>query len=239
MTPTPEEQALIDAYIDKELDHDDAVRAKQLLEERADLRSYADQQRRLKERLDAAFSPIANAEIPPRLIDAAQRSPMPIGAASQPSAWASIRHLLPIAAAVVFSLALGLFLGRTSTSSVIGVGRDGAAVAQGPLARALTTQLAADPGTIAIGLSFHNKDGAMCRTFASPSLAGIACRKANTWLITDLATGDGPIPDPAKFQTTGAPLPQHLRDRIKDMIRGDVLDAAAERAARDRGWRSQ
>jgi hypothetical protein len=58
-------------------------------------------------------------------------------------------------------------------------------------------------------------------------------------MITDLTKSAALRNDPSKFQTAGTALPQHLRDRVKAMMQGDVLDAAGERAARDRSWQPQ
>jgi len=242
MSATPEELAMVDAYIDKELDGPDAERVAKLIAERTELRSYADQQRRLKAQLDAAFSSVVSADPPTHLVDAVRRSPMPVATtkAQRASMPAPLRHALPIAAAVLLSLGLGLYLGQSTSRSIVGAGSDGIARAQGALASALTSQLAADDqGAIAVGLSFRSKDNGLCRTFVTTAHAGIACRDAIGWAITDLTRSEGQGNDPTKFQTAGAPLPQVLRDRVKAMIDGDVFDAAAERAARDRDWRSQ
>jgi hypothetical protein len=244
MSPTPEELAMIDAFIDKELDGPEAERIARAIEGRADLKAYAERQRRLKARLDDAFADLAVASAPESLINAVRRSPMSIAGGRSPrdpitaQAW----RALPIAAAVLLSLGVGLYLGNGASRSLIGIGADGTATADGALAAALTSQLAADDRQpVAIGLSFQSKDGRMCRTFATRSagegLAGIACRRSGGWAIVGLADIEGASTDPAKFNTAGAALPQSLRDRVGTMIKGEVFDASQERAARDRSWR--
>src|SRR5260221_7518690 len=76
-------------------------------------------------------------------------------------------------------LAAGLFLGRVvlpvSPQGLI-AGSDAAMVAQGPLDRALTDQLASaqGEGPIRIGLSFRSRDNHLCRTFQAAADGGLA-----------------------------------------------------------------
>ena len=246
MSATPDELAMIDAFIDRELDGPDAERIARAIEERADLKAYADRQRGLKARLDEAFAEASASPVPKDLIDLVRRSPMPVtgGYRARDQVTAQAWRALPIAAAILISLGLGLYLGNGPTSGLIGIDGNGTITANGALATALATQLAADDQhSISIGLSFRAKDGQMCRTFAArggaQGLAGIACRGNNGWTIAGLASAEGAFADPSKFQTAGAALPQSLRDRVKAMISGDVLNTAEERAARERGWRAQ
>ena len=109
---------------------------------------------------------------------------------------------------------------------------NGTLVAAGPLARALDTQLAsnqpADAG-VRIGLSFRDKQGRLCRSFEGAALSGIGCREDGRWALERALRGEGRRD--YRQASSGA-----LAADVAAMLAGDPFDAAAERAARDRGW---
>jgi hypothetical protein len=113
----------------------------------------------------------------------------------------------------------------------------GELIARGGLEKALTTQLASEGGAVKVGLSFKAKDGRYCRTFQSAAdrLAGLACRHDGRWLA-QTTTGWAPQAA-ADYRTAASAVPPAILAAVDAMSSGEVLDAAAERAARDRGWK--
>jgi hypothetical protein len=113
----------------------------------------------------------------------------------------------------------------------------GALVAQGPLAGALDYQLAsAQPAgaPTRIGLSFAAADGRLCRTFDSAALSGIACLGEAGWQLVMTAAGaQAPGGD---YRQAASGNPQVLA-AAQELMAGEPFDAAAERRARDSGWR--
>jgi hypothetical protein len=149
----------------------------------------------------------------------------------------SPRHWLAVAGALAAGLvagALGWQQLEPSPKLVMLVAGDGALVARGRLVDALGEQLAS-PGPaesgVRIGVTFVSKDGSYCRSFVVDTSAGLACRGDGRWTIPVLAQApagaaylDGSVPPPA------------VQAAIDARIVGATLDAAAERAAQQRGW---
>ena len=134
-------------------------------------------------------------------------------------------------------LALGVLAGRLLWPQQGPlVARGGALVAHGDLDKALTTRLAADGGALRVGLTFRARDGGYCRTFESAAdhLAGLACRRDGRWAVRVTSAWS---PEPATgYRTAASSTPPAVLAAVDATIAGDALDAAAERAARDRGW---
>jgi hypothetical protein len=111
-------------------------------------------------------------------------------------------------------------------------------VARGELAWALTGQLASDPGTgaVHVGSSFRNRSGAYCRTFRlqhEAPFAGLACRVGEDWQLQLLAAATPVEGDAGE----SAAMPMTVLQAVDAAIDGEPLDAPAEIAARDAGWR--
>ena len=147
---------------------------------------------------------------------------------------AEMREWGAIAASTVLGVVLGV--GVMSANAPMIAPADGGLAARGALARALDTQLAADQaGAVRIGLSFERADGGYCRTFdlAADNTSGLACREGEDWRIALTARSPGG----GELRQAGA-TPEILA-AVDAIIEGDVLDAEAERAARDANWRDQ
>lgn len=169
------------------------------------------------------------------MVRAARNGPLPPPPPVKP-AW-TIRHWSALAAALVLGTLAGGFgwrawQGEAELASLSGA--DGALVAQGRLASALSAQLASPgpSGRVRIGISFLAKDGKYCRSFVMDTTAGLACRDGGQWKIPVLAQGAAGA---AWMDGTG--LPPAVLDAIDLRIDGTPLGAAAERAAHARGWR--
>jgi hypothetical protein len=102
----------------------------------------------------------------------------------------------------------------------------------------LTTQLASQTGPIKLGLTFRTAAGRYCRTFqiAADRLAGLACREPGGWTLQATARM-APEQAQAEYRTAGSDTPGAVLAAVDGLIAGDPLDAAAERAARDSGWK--
>ena len=156
------------AYVDGELDA--AARAAFEAEMAADpaLAAEVALHRGLAARVGAAYAPILDEPVPAQLVAmaSAANDARPGWMRLGPPAWA----------AMAACLVVGVLAGRLAWPQPGPlVARDGALTARGELAGALTTQLAAEPGVVKVGLSFRAADGRYCRTFQSARerLAGL------------------------------------------------------------------
>ncbi len=236
------------AFIDGQLSAEEASRIEAALKDRPELRGYVERQWALRRSMKEAFSAVLDEPVPDRLMTALSRAPVSrqwsvrqAFARFGSSPGFLLKFGLPAA------LACGLVLGVAIGPQILGSGsleqRNGALVAQGALANALSTRLASETANsdLRVGVSFRAKDGRDCRSFQSDgaqgALAGIACRDPHAWSIVMLANAEKQ--DRANYQTAGSTMPDGIRNAISGMMSGVPFDAAAERAARDRGWTSR
>ena len=113
------------------------------------------------------------------------------------------------------------------------------AVADSGLVRVLDTGLAADGADAqgrAVGLTFRNAEGNWCRTFTATQdqVAGLVCRQGDAWRLQALAPVGAPG---AEIRTASSDTPAVVLAAVDTTIAGDAADTAAERRARDDGWR--
>ncbi len=218
----------IAAYVDGELEPAARARFEAELARDPSLAEEVAAQRRLRARLGAIYDPILAESVPLNLAMAA-------AAANDPPAR---RFGLAHWGAVAASLAAGLLVGRMAVPPPQGplTADNGALTARGKLAQALDQRLAADAGPIRIGLSFRANDGRYCRTFQSvrDGLAGLACRDQDRWRIHTVTAW---VPAKADYRTAASETPPEILTAVDALITGQALDAAAERAARARGWK--
>jgi hypothetical protein len=214
------------AYVDGELD---AAHRKAFEAEMAGDPSLAAEvaaHRDLRGRLADAYGPVADEPVPLRLTLAAE-------AAND----APPRRLNLAWAGMAACLVVGVLAGRYALAPKPAVGVGTELAARSGLARALEGQLAQQPGTVRIGLTFRGRDGRYCRTFQSRrhQLAGLACRADDSWRVRT-ATRWAPNGSP-DYRTAASDTPPEVLAAVDQALSGEVLDAAQERAARDRGWR--
>jgi hypothetical protein len=195
----------------------------------------------------AAFAPIVEEAVPARLAAVRPEPVADLGAAravrgaaaSTPRHWSWLEW-----GGMAASLAVGVLAGSVLLKSggeaqlALAAGADGALVAQGALAEALSQQLAGSGqggGKVAIGVSFVARDGVLCRSFAMGASAGLACRTGERWTLPVLAAV---VPGAeGDYRQAGGAMPAAVLDAIDARIAGATLDAQAEHAARQRGWR--
>ena len=246
------------AYVDGELDAAARAGFEAALAADAGLRAAVARERALRATLAAAYDPVLDEPLPTALqavlappAAAAAVVDLAAARAARQPALPTRRWHWPEWGAMAACLALGIALGiwglPLAPGGHDGVGTvarraDGALVAQGALERVLTASLAADvPGApgIAAGLSFKAREGYYCRSFAiegAPALAGLACRDDGAWQVRALMPGTAAAVSPGGYRMAATALPPALLQLVDTLRDGDMFDAAAERAARDRGW---
>ena len=209
--------------------------------------------RDLRTKLSQAFSDVLAEPPPLRLIAAAVGSPAPEVAAAPAAPVVDLaavrgarRRVWPVAGLMAACLAAGLALGvgfrpRESVPTV--TVRDGALVAQGPLADALEYHLASEQARdapIRIGISFPSRTREYCRTFVinrGETTAGVACRGPAAWKVR-MAVPAPSLPRAGEYRTAGSDTPPEVLRMVDDLSAGPPLDVAAESLVRMRQWQN-
>lgn len=226
------------AYADGELDAALRVEIEAEMARDLEIARAVERHRALAARLRGAYDGVLAEPVPARLAALVEKQTraavLPARRASRPgglrpAAWYAM------AASIVAAVIVGLLLARAPAGPYEDT-RDGL-VARGLLQQALDTQLASAPGggPVRIGTSFRRGDGAYCRTFTYDQKdAGLACRSDGDWKIVALAGAEAPDGE----VRTAASMPAEVLRAVDAAIAGEALDAAAEAAARDSGWRT-
>ncbi|WP_336957906.1 anti-sigma factor [Sphingobium aquiterrae] len=229
------------AYADGELDELNRRRVDQAAAADPALAERLAQHIALRDRLARHYAPLAQAPVPDRfaaLLTAHEGSDEAVVdlATERAKRRPVARHWM-MGGALAASLVIGLMLGRGMGGDAGPVGMaDGRMTAQGPLADALDSQLAsAQQGgaPYRMGISFRAKDGAWCRSFDGAALAGVACRDGAAWRLEQAVPGRSQATD-YRQAASGDP---RVMATVEALIAGDAADAAAERQARDAGWK--
>lgn len=217
----------VTSYVDGELDGEALAAFERRLAADPALQAEVTRHHRLRRRLSATFDPVLHEPVPLRL-DLAARA----------ANTRQVRWRAPQWAAMAACLLAGVVIGRAALAPVGPLTeRDGALVARGALGAALEEGLASEPGPIRIGVTFRDDGGRWCRTFESAPdrLAGLACRKSGRWTAEAIAAW---TPGPHdRYRTAGSETPASVLAAVDASISGSPVDAVAERAARDRGWK--
>lgn len=229
------DRATITAYVDGELDLVSAKRVEKAMAEDAGLAKAVEAERTLRARLSAHFDPVGEEPVPDRLSALLSGNVSNLEEHRNAKAARWYQPSVMQWGAIAASLVIGLMIGGTALNRDTGYVRDdgGVLVASGKLADALHNQLASTQGTnpeVRIGTSFAAKDGGYCRTFESASLDGIACRASKDWQLKQTLSGNGA--SAYRQASAGA-----LAEAAAAMMAGEPMDAAAEKAAADKGWR--
>ena len=223
------------AFADGELNEAERAEVQRALDADPTLRAQLESQRRLRAAISAAFDPIAQEPAPASLAAAVQAPSNVVSLAARRPRW-SVREWGAMAA----SLAAGLIIGAGMLRPQAVVSTDNATlVAAGPLHQALDTQLASDTDKpVRIGLTYRNRDGAVCRTFAmeAAQFQGLACRSASHWRL-QIVTRDAAARQSGDMRTAATNIDPAILEAAQSTMNGDVFDAGAERRARDGQWR--
>jgi len=227
------------AYVDGELGGLRREEVERVLAVDPELRSRVESELRLRARIAGHYAPVADEPVPERLTALlAGPNVVDLHSARARRARPLWQTLTALAATLILGLSVGTMLPRDDGGGGPVAFADGLMVAQGELADALETRLAADrpaDGT-RIGVSFAASDGRLCRTFDGPALSGLACRGDSGWQIAAAAApGAGQAGQYRQASTAGHPL---VLAAAQEMMAGEPLDAEGERRARERGWRN-
>lgn len=224
------DSATIHAFVDGEIDLVLARRIELAMAGDAELAARIAEQRRLRALLSRHYDPIAEAPVPERLIAAVRIVPTPLRSTLRRAPfWAA-------GSAVAAALAIGLFTGQQigAPAGPVTVS-NGTLMASGALARALDTQLASAPPVAAdtlVALTFRATDGAVCRSFESAAVAGIACRTDEGWQLRRTFPGAKQV----AYRQTGSSA---LLIAASEMMVGEPADAKTERSWRTTDWLPQ
>jgi negative regulator of sigma E activity len=236
----------LSAYADGEVDAATRAALEAALATDPQLAQRLARARALRARVRDAFTPVLEEPVPERLLAALHAAaPGPrmgnvVPLRQRPRARWSWPQWGAMAASLVVGVLLGPFLLRPSAPLETSGGR---VLASGLLSRALTQQLASTqpPGApVMIGVSFHARSGGYCRTFVlreTQLLAGLACREGPAWQVVALAESAAPGAAGGGYAQAASSLPPAVARTLDELIAGEPLDAAAETAARERGWK--
>lgn len=223
------------AWLDGELAGAEAAEMEAKVAFDPQLQRLADQHRALGAQLRGAFDPIAAAPVPEHLRAAVRPSAELIDFAAAKRA--RTMPSLPQWAAMAATLALGILVGtmvpqRTSGPVELQGGKIYAAAA---LNQALDTQLASAPaGDVRIGMTFRGQGGQICRSFTQQAASGLACREGGRWKLKGLfAAPEGQSSD----YRMAAGMDPNLAALVDSTMAGEPLDAAQEKAAKEKGWK--
>lgn len=232
------------AYVDGELDAAARTAIETAMATDADLAQRVAQHRALRSRLHNAFDPVLEEPVPERLLAAARgtstsaRSGRVVALRRIGRARWSWPQVSALAASLVLGVLVGLSLLRTSAPLVT---RDGALLAAGTLAHALSQQLASTQpadAPVQIGVSFRSHSGDYCRTFVlrdKSALAGLACNVHGAWRMEALAASESPH-ETAGYRAAASALPPGVASTLDALIASEPFDARVETAARERNW---
>lgn len=229
------------AWLDGELSAAEAAEMEARVAADPKLARLAEKHRALGAQLRGAFDPVAAAPVPDRIAAAArkpQAEVVDLAAARQAREARPSRLRLPQWTALAATLAAGIVVGSmipSRSGSPVEV-QDGKVYAAAALGKALDGELASAPsgGTVRIGMTFRDSAGAVCRSFTGAAASGLACRDGGRWQVRGLfAAPEGQAGD----YRMAAGMDPNLAALVDSTMAGKPFDAAAEQAARDRGWR--
>jgi hypothetical protein len=240
------------AYADGELDEPQRSAVEAAVRGDPALAAIVEGHRALRADVFAAFAGVLDEPVPPQLHAAAAPKVLSLDAArnararattAAPGPAAAPRSAWPRWGALAATLVVGVlagslwFDGSAANSGFVSADAGGRLVARGQLAGALSRQLASDPAPnspVRIGLSFATRDGGYCRSFSVGASAGLACRDGEAWRIPVLSEAAATGGD---YRQAASTTPAAVLDAIDARIAGRTMDGAAERAARERGWK--
>ncbi len=245
---TPSDETLM-AYVDGELDEQARVAVEAAMVADPDIAARVARQQALRKRVRLAFVRVVEEPVPERLLSAATAAPVRTGNVIPLRRKESRRWSWPewgsMAACLTAGVVLTLVFVRFSAVEPI-TSRGGHLLASGALAQALSGQLASTQAAAAapvhIGVSFRDKSGSYCRTFAlqeAGPLAGLACHSGDRWRLEVLARStEAPDSGASNYRPAGSAMPKVVLQAVEDRIAGEPLDARTEAAAQASGWKA-
>jgi hypothetical protein len=236
------------AYADGELDEPARSAVEKAMREDPGVAARVAQHKAMRSNVFSAFAPILDEPVPQRLREvghSAKVVQLNAVRAAKNEAVEKRRWTWPQWGAIAATLVVGVIAGSLGLRGSTGdgqlasmAGNDGTLTAHGKLAAALSQQLAsAAPSdrNVRIGVSFVSKDGVYCRSFMLGAAAGLACKSGAEWKIPVMAETAAGVP--GSYRQAGSEMPAAVLDAVDQRIAGQALDAGAERAAQQRGWK--
>ena len=224
------------AWLDGELPADAAAAVEKRVASDPVLAAKAAKHRSLAARMRSAFDPVMEQQLSPPRVQAAEVIDFGARATERERrrGWLGVPQWAAMAATLALGLFAGNLIGRDGTNSPVAV-ENGHLLAAASLDPALDAGLASAGARdgVRIGLTFRDSAGRICRSFTDAATSGLACREGEEWRIRGLfQAGEGQAGD---YRMAAGQDPR-LAAMIDETIVGEPLDAAAEKAARDRGW---
>jgi hypothetical protein len=244
MTMTADQRLI--AYLDNELSADERVQFEADMAKDEWLASEVAKHRGLAARIAQAHAPAPDEAASGRLRMLAQPSNKRAGRRFPAGQWVgmAVCVALGVSVGVAYWPLQTLVQPAPTVAAAVGsgplaLGKDGVLTAQGALEKALTTQLAAQAGPIAVGLTFRGRNGRYCRTFESipDHLTGVACREADDHWVIQTTTRFMPTAPTADYKSAGSDIPEVILASVAALKAEDPMSALEERAARDKGWK--
>lgn len=234
-----DEEAIF-AYIDGELEGEERARIEAAIDADPALQAMVAEHRALGNRLHSAFSTVLEARMPADLLAAVKPGADAISLAEERSRrdrrrspWGG-SHWAAMAATLVAGVIGGVIFSGGHGGPVSEQG--GQLVASGRIELALNTQLASTQSAkapVRIGLTFRNHGGAICRSFVADVAEGVACREGKSWRLQGLlARENGGTGEYRMAASSGTAT------LVDQLIVGEALDQAQERAALAKDWSS-
>ena len=240
------------AYADGELDEATRHAVEEAMRKDAALARRVAQHKAMRNDVFAAFAPVAEEAVPPRLAQPLRQATVvsldSVRArreAEQQAARKATRGRRwswPEWGALAAMLMVGVMAGHYGVGMLpvdqgeTVASREGVLVAQGRLATALDQQLAGSGGPVRIGTSFLAQDNSYCRSFTTAQeMSGLACKQGGTWKV-QLAVQSQGKSQQGEYRQAAAEMPTQVLDAIDQRIAGQPLDAKAEQEAVQRKW---
>lgn len=234
------------AYVDGELDPAATEAVRREAAENPALGQRILGQQALRERLRRAFDRTLDEPVPEQLLHAVAGGrvvdlPKPASGRAVRMAWLGG---LAAAAGVVLGIALAPSLTHFVGQQPDVVAGPAGLTANGQLAAVLSNGLASEQpadGHIRLGASFLATTGNYCRTFVidepSANLSGMACQQDGSWALKALHEDALPSRETGEYRQAATAMSPLVLQAAGAIMSGDALDARAEAAARDHGWR--
>ncbi|WP_342114147.1 anti-sigma factor [Pseudoduganella sp. OTU4001] len=240
------------AYADGELDEVTRRAVEEAMRKDAALAHRVAQHKAMRANVFAAYAPIAEEAVPPRLAQPLRQATVvsldSVRArreAEQQAARKAARGRgwsWPEWGALAAMLMVGVLAGHYGMGMLpidhgeTVASRDGVLQAQGRLATALEQQQGGSGGPVRIGTSFLSQEGTYCRSFmTAQDMAGLACKQGGVWKVQLALQNQGKGPQ-GEYRQAGAEMPPQVLEAIDQRISGQPLDAKAEQEALQRKW---
>ena len=223
------------AWLDGELAPAEAAAMDARVAADPQLAALAAQHREFSAQLKGAFDPVAEEAAPARLQSLlhAPGNVVDLGAVRRARTLPSLPQWAAMAATLAVGILVGTMVPQRSAAPV--VTHDGQIYAASAIDHALDAQLASAPaGDVRVGLTFRDHAGEICRTFTAAASSGLACRDAQGWRLRGLFAA--PEGQNGNYRMA-AGMDPNLAALVDSAMAGDAFDAAAEKAAKDKGWR--